>query len=582
LKPHISIVTGTYNRATTLQRLVKSIRETIPAPIRYEHIIVDNGSTDGTAKWVQSQPDLQLIQLGEPMGAIHAFTKGAFAAKAEFVLMATDDITFPPNAIMRAYAHLQSNLKCGAVTFAHNKKRNEYKPDYHQVRKEDGKEGIYPYPQISLIRKWLGDKCDWWGANTGMKNAFTYGGDNWLGAKIIEYGYSVEVVEGAVNNEAYIQDKPREINQSKHRGDAQQFYNNFPELPMLRTTPQIPQEDMEGLRILFIAHWLNKRSRREKRALIAACEKIATVWEFDYYNEPDPGLYLENAMRVFKPHLVFSQIHNQKIITPHMVSKSRRTSPNSVWINWVGDFWPDRVYRKNIELWEQFDALLVVNMDMIEEMNSIVPTFPYLNTFEQPDDSALPDEPEYDIVFLGNAYSDARYDLWKLLNELRASYKVGLYGKVYQGRVPIVADGVNHYDYASGRAIYRRAKIAINTNEFAEQGYIQNKEIGKGYTSNRFFEIISAGGALCLHQRTPQFGKYTRAKEGTHYIQWSNLEDLRRLISHWLKPEQEKRRKKIVANARKHADKKHCADVRIKYVLTEIVPKLARKNRSKT
>jgi len=507
LPPHISIVTGTYNRVGTLQRLVRSIRDTIPAPVRYEHIILDNGSTDATEQWCKSQPDIVFVQLGQPMGAIHAFTKGAFMAKAPYVLLATDDITFPPNAIMRAYEHLDSHPKCGAVTFGHNKNRNEYRADVHPVRKTNGEQMQYPYPQIALVRKWLGDKCDWWGANTGMKSAFTYGGDNWLGAKIVEYGYSVDVVKGAVNNEMYIMDAPRKLNHERHREDAQLYFSHFPNWPLKADEPTIQQEDNEQLRVIFIAHWLNKKSRREKRALVSAWEKIATVWEIDYYNATDPGAELQNAMDVFKPHLVFSQIHNQRIVTPEMVQRARLNSPSTVWINWVGDYWPDKVYRANVDLWRQFDALLIVNMDMLAEMSQYTQTFPYLNTYEEPDEATLPETPQYDVVFLGNAYSDARYDIWRLLDSLRGKYKIGLFGKVYQDRPPIKADGVNHYDYAAGRAIYRNSKLAISTNEFN----------ATGYTSNRYFEIIGSGGALCLHERTPEFGKYIKSKLGTHY-----------------------------------------------------------------
>jgi glycosyltransferase involved in cell wall biosynthesis len=436
----------------TLQRLVKSIRDTIPAPVRYEHIIVDNGSTDATEQWVKSQDDLTFIQLGKPMGAIHAFTHGAMQAKAPYVLLATDDIAFPANAIMRAYQHLDSHPRCGAVTFGHNKNRNEYKADVHPVRNEIGIQFQYPYPQIALIRKWLGDKCDWWGANTGMKDAFTYGGDNWLGAKIIEYGYAVQVVKGAVNNESYIMDEPRRMNKAKHQRDAQLYFSHYPSWPLKRDNPTIEQEDDEQLRVLFVAHWLNKRSRREKRALVAAWEKVATVWEIDYYNDKNPGESLQTAMDVFKPHLVFSQVHNQKIVTPQMVDACRKSSPGTVWINWVGDYWPDKVYRANIELWKQFDALLCVNMDMLEEMGKYTNAYPYLNTYEEPDE--LPDVEEYDIVFLGNAYSQARHELWTLMDRLRAKYKVGLFGKVYGKFAPIKATGVNHYNYAEGRAVY--------------------------------------------------------------------------------------------------------------------------------
>jgi glycosyltransferase involved in cell wall biosynthesis len=337
MQPHITIVTGTYNRITTLQRLIRSVRDSIPAPIRYEYIVVDNGSKDGTAKWVTSQPDLTLIQLGEPKGAIYAFTEGAYKAKADYVLLATDDITFPMGAILKAYSHLTSKAGAGAVTLAHNKNRNEYQPDWHPVRTEkDGIKRMYPYPQIALVRKWLGDDCGWWGARDGMKRAFTYGGDNYLGAQIVERGYSVDVVAGAVNNEAYILDEPRRMNQRKHKADAEIYFANFPNFPTLRTTPTIPQKNVEPLRVVFVAHWLNKASKREKRALISAWERVATVVEVDYANTESPDVFMQEIMDSFKPHLVFSQIHNSKIITPSMVKKIRMGSPETIWSVTIG------------------------------------------------------------------------------------------------------------------------------------------------------------------------------------------------------------------------------------------------------
>lgn len=565
MRPHITIVTGTYNRITTLQRLVKSVRENMLEPVRYEYIIVDNGSTDDTPEWVQSQDDLTLIQLGKPMGAIHAFTEGAYKANAPYVLFATDDIVFPRGSILKAYSHLTSHLTCGAVTFAHNKNRNEYKADWHPVRTESGAKTGYPYPQIALIRKWLGDECDWWGGRTGMKNAFTYGGDNWLGAQIIERGYSVDVVPGAVNNESYLLDEPRKLNQRNHQRDAELYFNQFPNFPTLRTAPTIPQQNDELLRVVFVAHWLNKRSKREKRALISAWERVATVIEVDYANLEHPDVFMQEIVDNFQPHLVFSQIHNSNIITPSMVQKIRIGSPETVWINWVGDYWPDKIYRPGVDLWKQFDALLPVNMDILEEMSQYTRTFPYLNTYEEPDENELPEVESYDVVFLGNAYSQARWEIWKLLDSLRSKYKVGLFGKVYGSFQEIKSDGVNHYDYAEGRAIYKKAKLAISTNEFG----------AKGYTSNRYFETISAGGALCLHENTPEFEHYIGSKNGTHYIQWDNLAHLEQLIDYWLKPEQSIRRRQIARNAKRHAESHHSADARVKYVLTEIVPQLA-------
>jgi hypothetical protein len=227
----------------------------------------------------------------------------------------------------------------------------------------------------------------------------------------------------------------------------------------------------------------------------------------------------------------------------------------------VGDYWPDKVYRPGIELWKQFDALLPVNMDMLKEMSQYTKTFPYLNTYEEPNGSALPQVEEYDIVFLGHGYSQARRDLWALLDRLRGKYKVGLFGRCNGIR----SDGVNHYKYDEGRAIYKKAKLAISTNEFN----------ATGYTSNRYFEITASGGAMCLHQTTPKLYTYTGARAGSHYIQWDNLQHLEKLINNWLAPNKAKQRKRIAASAYNHTTSDHCGDARVKYVLTDIVPKLA-------
>src|SRR5687767_6498686 len=55
--PLISIVTGTYNRLDSLQRMIKSVRSQMPRHIAYELVIVDGGSTDGTLAWCEAQAD---------------------------------------------------------------------------------------------------------------------------------------------------------------------------------------------------------------------------------------------------------------------------------------------------------------------------------------------------------------------------------------------------------------------------------------------------------------------------------------------------------------------------------------------
>jgi GT2 family glycosyltransferase len=75
---------------------MQSFRDNLLPGIPYEVVLVDGGSTDGTIEWAKAQPDVKLIEDGKLVGAISAFTRGAFAASGKYVLLANDDITFGP------------------------------------------------------------------------------------------------------------------------------------------------------------------------------------------------------------------------------------------------------------------------------------------------------------------------------------------------------------------------------------------------------------------------------------------------------------------------------------------------------
>ena len=58
-KKRVAAVIVTYNRATLLQECVNGVRGQSWSPD--EIIVVNNGSTDGTAKWLEAQTDLMVL-----------------------------------------------------------------------------------------------------------------------------------------------------------------------------------------------------------------------------------------------------------------------------------------------------------------------------------------------------------------------------------------------------------------------------------------------------------------------------------------------------------------------------------------
>lgn len=54
MTPFISIITPTYNRKDLLEKAILSVKnQDRTLPFEYEHIIIDDGSTDGTKEFIQ-------------------------------------------------------------------------------------------------------------------------------------------------------------------------------------------------------------------------------------------------------------------------------------------------------------------------------------------------------------------------------------------------------------------------------------------------------------------------------------------------------------------------------------------------
>ena len=72
--PHslgVTIVIPVFNGLDYTRRCLKTLRETTPQD-SVKVVIVDNGSTDGTASWLATQPDLSVIRLESNHGFVHA------------------------------------------------------------------------------------------------------------------------------------------------------------------------------------------------------------------------------------------------------------------------------------------------------------------------------------------------------------------------------------------------------------------------------------------------------------------------------------------------------------------------------
>lgn len=99
--PEVSIVTPTYNRGAVLPAAIESVqRQTIDD---YEHIIVDDGSTDRTEAIVdpyrKADPRIRYLRLEDNGGHAAAMNRGIEAANGRYISFLDSDDTYTPNRL---------------------------------------------------------------------------------------------------------------------------------------------------------------------------------------------------------------------------------------------------------------------------------------------------------------------------------------------------------------------------------------------------------------------------------------------------------------------------------------------------
>lgn len=528
----ITVVTGTYNRLPLLKRMIASARLARPVTIPLDFVVVDGGSNDGTPAWAASQPDVTFIQQGALLGAIRAFDEGALAATGEYVILANDDIEFTKGAILAALVHLERHPLCGAVAFADDRPATGYGTGFKvQVMNAVAPNNtgcVVYYAQVGMFRRWLGDWCQWWGsADEGMEGCHTYGGDNYLSARIWEAGYTVEAVAGATVKDLMLDDELRAANHAKERGRPAVYHRRYPQGPTIAAQPTIPNPQREQLRVLYLPIYEpgNHIQKLTKRGLREALARRGYVLEADYLNE---RVDIPAVVQAFKPHLMLTQMHDAVNLPSSVLIECKRRQPSMVIVNWNGDA-RGLLEQPYLELLKHVDLQLVVNAEPLDTYRTLGINADYWQIgYEEADPTPhLENTHSHDVVFLGNCYSDDRRALGRALQAI--GLNVGLYGDGWED-----GKGSTLYDFDRGAAIYQKAKIAVSDTFPGTTAFV----------SNRLFQALAAG-AFVLQQHIPDFEWYTGMKAGEHYAEWTTIDDLMAKIASFSTAESRESRETI-------------------------------------
>jgi dolichol-phosphate mannosyltransferase len=105
----LSIVLATYNERSNLPELIERLRG-LSLP-RYEVIVVDDGSTDGTRQFVDelvaSDPRFRPLYHEGKQTTVRAQSQGIRAARGEFVVIMDADLQHPPELVPEMVRHLE-------------------------------------------------------------------------------------------------------------------------------------------------------------------------------------------------------------------------------------------------------------------------------------------------------------------------------------------------------------------------------------------------------------------------------------------------------------------------------------------
>jgi GT2 family glycosyltransferase len=111
----VTVVIPTWNGREYLDVVLPSLREQSYGDFRV--VVVDNGSTDGTAEHLRSEyPEVALIELGRNAGFAAAVNRGIEALGSEHVAVVNNDLELDPRWLETMVAALRDHPDAGSAT----------------------------------------------------------------------------------------------------------------------------------------------------------------------------------------------------------------------------------------------------------------------------------------------------------------------------------------------------------------------------------------------------------------------------------------------------------------------------------
>lgn len=113
----LSIVIANWNTKELIKQCVESIFQSVSQALDYEIIVIDNGSGDGSAQYLESLgSSIKLILNSENKGYAKACNQGMKISRGKYILLLGSDTIMKQGTLERCISFLDENEDAGAVS----------------------------------------------------------------------------------------------------------------------------------------------------------------------------------------------------------------------------------------------------------------------------------------------------------------------------------------------------------------------------------------------------------------------------------------------------------------------------------
>ena len=112
--PLVSIVVPIYNHLEQTRQCLFSLAE-VGASCTFEVIVVDDGSSDGSAEWVETCPQVRLHRMSENSGFVAACNAGAGVARGQYLVFLNNDTEVTAGWLDALIGCFKTVPRCGLV-----------------------------------------------------------------------------------------------------------------------------------------------------------------------------------------------------------------------------------------------------------------------------------------------------------------------------------------------------------------------------------------------------------------------------------------------------------------------------------